>query len=90
MTEKRRLEELLDYPCDFTFRIVARQSSDLCETCRDLVEGTLGRRADKVIEQPSKNGAYASIRVSITVETADEIRSVYQALRSIEGLQLLL
>ena len=90
MTDKPRLEDLVDFPSVFTFRIVARSSESLRMTCRDLVEGTLGREARDVQEQPSKNGSFTSVRVAATVETADEIRSVYQALQQVEGLQLLL
>lgn len=90
MSEKPRLEDLVDFPSTFTFRIVARHSPGLRARCTELVEGALGREAQDVREQPSKNGAFASVRVAATVENADEIRSVYQALGSIEGLQLLL
>jgi len=90
MAEPPRLEELVDFPAPFTFRIVAKHSSSLRDRCQQLVEQTLGRPAEDVREQPSKKGAFVSIRVAVTVENAEEIRSVYQALQSVEGLQLLL
>jgi putative lipoic acid-binding regulatory protein len=90
-TDEPKLEELLEYPCSFTFRVVASASQGLEQRCRDLVEGELGRPAVQCEHQPSKKGSYASVRVTAVVLSADEIRAAYQALKGgVQGIKMLL
>ncbi len=90
-TSEPQLEELLEYPCSFTFRVVASASEGLDGRCRALVEGTLGRPALQAVLQPSAKGNYSSVRVTAVVLSADEIRAAYQALKGgISDIKMLL
>jgi putative lipoic acid-binding regulatory protein len=90
MSEKPTLEELLEFPNTFTFRVVAAHREDLQGEVREMVERLLDRPAVHVSCQPSSKGAFMSIRVSVVVTTAHEIRSVYAELNTIDGLRMLL
>ena len=50
----------------------------------------LDRPLTQVSRRPSSNGAFMSIRVSVVVTSAAEIRSVYADLHKIDGLRMLL
>lgn len=89
-TEPPPLSELIDFPAPFTFRAVAAARLSLAEECRSLVEGTIGRKADHVQVQASSKGAFSSVRVTIVVHSAAEVTGAYGALKSLDGLKLLL
>lgn len=90
MAEPPKLEDLVEFPTTFTFRVVAADAPGLTARCRELVEETLGRPVVHTEEKASKNGNFRSVRISAVVVEAQEIRSAYQALGSVEGLKLLL
>lgn len=90
MADTPNLEDLVEFPAAFTFRVVAEQQPDLASLCQRLVEETLDRPALATQETPSKNGRFRSVRITATVVDAEEIRSTYRALKQIEGLKLLL
>lgn len=90
MSDKPPLEELLDYPALFTFRVVASVRDDLEEEVCGIIVRILDRPLTQVSRRPSSNGAFMSIRVSVVVTSAAEIRSVYADLNKIEGLRMLL
>ena len=84
------LDELLEFPCSFTFRVVAVDQPGLADHCQQAVERALGRQAGCVTHQPSRSGRYGTVRVEATVHQADEITRAYGALRSVDGLKMLL
>jgi putative lipoic acid-binding regulatory protein len=87
---KPLLEELLCFPCAFTFRVVALETSDLVARCQLIVEDALGRPVEAVEHQPSRTGRYGTVRVKATVHEADEVHRAYGALNDLEGLKMLL
>ncbi len=84
------LDELLTFPCDFTFRVVALESPGLSARCQGIVEDALGRPARAVTHTPSRTGRYGTVRVEATVTKADEVHRAYGALGEIDGLKMLL
>ncbi len=84
------LDQLLEFPCEFTFRVVAKHRDDLSEWCQHKVEQALGRPVDRVQLQPSRAGAYSAVRVVATVHEPAEVRRAYGALGALEGLKMLL
>jgi putative lipoic acid-binding regulatory protein len=91
MTEDTpKLEELVEFPADFTFRVVAADAHGLAERLRALVAGVVGREPHGVSEQPSRKGNWRSVRITARVESADEIRAAYAALKEVPGVRMLL
>lgn len=84
------LEELVDFPSRFTFRVVAASAEGLAERCAGHVRLAIGREISEVIERPSAKGSYRAVRVVAVVESADEIRAAYAALGTEPGIKLLL
>ena len=84
------LEELLEFPTSFTFRVVATERPDLEEDVVERVGRILDRPNLQVGRQASSRGSFTSIRVTAVVTTADEIRSVYASLQGVQGLHMLL
>ncbi len=90
MAKTPPLEELLEFPATFTFRVVADHDDGLEDDVRGRVESTLKRPALTVSTKASSHGAFTSIRVTAVVTTADEIRCVYAELQGVAGIRMLL
>ena len=84
------LEELVDFPAPFTFRILAANLPGLAKRCAMRVEEAIGREVEDLEEHPSSKGNWRSVRVKVTAESADEIRDAYQSLQNEPGVMMLL
>ena len=91
MTQKTpELEDLVDFPTLFTFRALAAPREGMLADCQNAAEAELGRAIEEINERPSKNGKWVSVRVSVQVENAEEIRGTYAALRAVDGVKMML
>jgi putative lipoic acid-binding regulatory protein len=90
MPEHPSIDDLVDFPSVFTFRVVARASESLLGQVKEIVEKRLERPAMNVGLQSSSAATFASVRVTVTVLDADEIRDTYAALKEIPDLKMLL
>jgi len=84
------LEDLVDFPDRFTFRVVAAEAPGLADRCGRHVADALGRPVEGVTEQPSSKGNWRAVRVVAIVRSADEIRAAYAALKAEPGVKMLL
>jgi putative lipoic acid-binding regulatory protein len=84
------LDELLSFPCAFTFRVVALESPDLIERCERMVTEAIGRPLEGVQRSASRTGRYCTLRLKATVCEAEEITRAYGALSELDGLKMLL
>lgn len=90
MPQNPPLDELVDFPTTFTFRVVAQASDALEGQVREIVEGCLSRPAMNVGAQASSGGRFTSVRVMVTVLDADEVHRTYKALNEVPNLKMLL
>ncbi len=71
----------LDYPLDYTFKIMGLAGDDFAEHARRLVERIVGSApADRVVVRQSAQGKYHSVSVVARLESEAQRRAVYQAL----------
>ena len=87
---QKRFEELLDFPCLFIFRVLAHTGEQTRIACEDVLQKVLSRPAEGVEVKPSSKGNYQVIRLGVTVISADEIRTLYDALNAVEGVRMVL
>jgi len=90
MAEHPSIDDLVDFPSVFTFRVVARASESLLEQVKEIVEKRLERPAMNIGLQASSGAKFASVRVTVTVLDAEEIRDTYAALKEVPDLKMLL
>lgn len=75
----------LDYPLDYTFKIMGLASDDFPEHARRLVAGVVGEApAERVTVRSSAGGKYHSVSVAVTLVSEDQRRGVYEALHADE------
>jgi hypothetical protein len=89
-TPPPKLEELIDFPDHFTFRVVAAEAEGLADRSGRHVAAAIGRPVESVTEKPSSRGNWRSVRVVAIVHSAAEIRAAYAALQREPGVKMLL
>ncbi len=72
---------LLEYPLDYTFKVMGLAADDFAEHARRLVARVVGAvAAEKVTIRASAQGKYHSVSVVARLESETQRRAVYQAL----------
>ncbi len=72
---------LLDYPLDYTFKIIGFAADDFPEHARRLVARFAAEAPpEKVTVRTSAKGRYQSVSVVARLESEDQRRAVYEAL----------
>ncbi len=82
-----RFEELLDFPCEHTFKVIGAPQA-LEERAQALLAAQ-GHAAPRISEKASKTGKYISLSITVQVTSGAELDRLYSALEGIEGLKAL-
>lgn len=86
----QRIEDVLEFPCAFTFRIVADADDAIQTVCEATVVEITSHSVEETVVQKSRKGNFAVYRIRAMVDSADQIRAVYNTLVNIEGVRTLL
>ena len=71
----------LDYPLDYTFKVMGLAGDDFAEHARRLVARCVGEvPPDRVTVRASSAGKYHSVSVVVRLVSEEQRRAVYQAL----------
>jgi putative lipoic acid-binding regulatory protein len=74
-------EPVLEYPLDYSFKIMGHASDDFPEYARRVVAGIVGEApAEQVTVRASAGGKYQSVSVAVRLTSERQRRAVYQAL----------
>lgn len=81
------VEELIEFPTRFAFKAIGHHTRQFSQQALDAVRGAFqdGRQVE-LRTRLSRNGTYLSVTLTARLESADELRNVYAALRSLDGL----
>ena len=72
---------VLEYPLDYTFKIMGLAADDFAEHARRLVAAVVGDApAERVTVRASAQGKYHSVSVGVTLVSEEQRRAVYVAL----------
>jgi uncharacterized protein len=72
---------LIEYPLDYTFKVIGLAGDDFAEHARRLVSRVVaGVPAEKVTIRASAKGKYYSVSVVARLVSEEQRRAVYQAL----------
>ncbi len=78
--QSRPVELKLDYPLDYTFKIMGLAGDDFVEHARRLVARIVPAPAERVVVRQSTQGKYYSVSVVARLESEEQRRAVYQTL----------
>ena len=71
----------LDYPLDYTFKVMGLAADDFPEHARRLVAAVVGSAPpERVTVRASSHGKYQSVSVEVRLASEAQRRAVYQAL----------
>ncbi|MCW9710661.1 DUF493 family protein YbeD [Avibacterium sp. 21-586] len=86
---QKQLKDLLEFPCNFTFKVVGTNRPDLADdviaVVQQYVKGDYNPR-----ENISGKGTYKSISVDIVAENIKQVETLYQELAKIDGVRMVL
>lgn len=72
----------LEYPLDYTFKVMGLAADDFEAHARSLVERALSAEALEVRVRTSAGGKYHSISVVVRLEAEEHRKAVYVALKA--------
>jgi putative lipoic acid-binding regulatory protein len=71
---------LVEYPLDYTFKIMGLAGDDFAEHARRLVDRVVAAPPERVTVRASSGGKYHSVSVVAWLEREEQRRAVYTAL----------
>lgn len=86
---QQKLKDLLEFPCDFTFKVVGAARPDLVDEVVQVVHKTIKDDYNPSMKESGK-GTYHSISITVRAENIEQIEKLYKELAEIEGVRMVL
>lgn len=84
-----KFDELLEFPCDFTFKVMGLTS----DTLQEEIVAVVQKHAPgdyRPQQRPSSKGNYTSVSISVVVQSKEHVERLYQELSAIEDVRYVL
>lgn len=84
-----KFDELLDFPCNFTFKVMGLTT----ETLQDEIIAVVQKHAPgdyQPQQRPSSKGNYTSISISVVVQDKAQVELLYRELSDLEDVRYVL
>jgi putative lipoic acid-binding regulatory protein len=90
MSEPVNPEDLLEFPCHYTFKAVGASG----EIFSAGISAAVGRHAtvhrDAIHIRPSGKGSYQSVSIVVRLENYKQLTDIYAGMKEVPGLKMLL
>lgn len=86
---KTKLNELLEFPCSFTYKVMGLARPDLAEQVVKVVQRHAPGDYSPQIK-PSRQGNYHSVSITITATHAGQLETLYEELGKIDIVRMVL
>lgn len=84
-----KFDQLLDFPCDFTFKVMGLTGPTLQDEILEVVQKHApGDYRPK--QRPSSKGNYTSVSISVVVTSKEHVELLYRELSAIEDVRYVL
>ena len=83
LAHDKKLKDLLEFPCDFTFKVVGAARPDLVDDVVQTVHKTPSTKE-------SGKGTYHSVSINVRAENIEQIEKLYKELAEIDGVRMVL
>jgi uncharacterized protein len=82
MAEEKKSPPLIEYPTDYTFKVMGKQEHGFKEYVRQLFKRLMGTEIspDSISELPSSRGKYISVSVSVYLLSEEQRVAIYSTL----------
>lgn len=83
MTEEKKDESLLKFPCEFTIKVFGEMSPEFEQLIYDLIRPHAPSLSSGAFQSRiSENGKYLSLSITLYVESREQLDNIYRALTS--------
>ena len=82
--------ELFEFPCNHEFKAFGDADTAFAEAVRAAASQVLPVSRDAMRVRGSSGGKYQCVSVLLQLQSADQLRAVYEALRQVQGIRYLL
>ena len=82
--------ELLEFPCHYQFKAVGVSGDDFHQKIISAVQKHVSVGSDNIKRRPSSNGNYQSITIFVTLHNYEQLTAIYQGMKTVSGLKMLL
>jgi putative lipoic acid-binding regulatory protein len=85
-------DELIDFPCNYEFKAFAFADDDeyFIKAVRAAVTTVMPVPRDAMRTRYSSGGRYQCVTILVHLQNSQQLKSIYSALRSVDGLKYLL
>lgn len=83
------LKELLEFPCDFPYKIMGEAHPELVDNVLEVIQRHAPGDYSPVVK-PSRTGKYHSITVTINAKDIKQIENLYKELGELERVKMVL
>lgn len=90
MNERKKPEDLLEFPCHYTFKAVGDGNACFVTQIIAAVRRHAAVSQDAVHVRPSSKGNYQSVSVIVQLQNFTQLEDIYAAMKEVAGLKLLL
>jgi len=75
------ISDLLDFPCEYVLKIMGKHNDEFELAVFSIVKKHFNDIAESAIKsRPSKNNNYVSISITVTLDSAKQLKAVYKEL----------
>jgi uncharacterized protein len=85
-----RLEAAHEFPCRYTFKVIARNGQDVVEAARAVVLSVFPEVIPETSRRESSRGRHQSITLIVPVPDARSVARIYQRLHALVGVHMVL
>lgn len=89
LNSDKKLKDLLEFPCNFTFKVVGMKRDDLAQDVVKMMS-EYAKVIDEPKVQPSAKGTYESVSLTMRAENIEQVETLYKKLAEIDGVKMVL
>jgi putative lipoic acid-binding regulatory protein len=90
MNQSQSPAELLEFPCEYTFKAVGLCGEEFRQQVENAVAACTLVSRDAVYVRESRNGTYQSVSVMVRLHSSQQLFDIYARLKTVSGLKMLL
>ncbi|MGF1764779.1 DUF493 family protein YbeD [Aliivibrio kagoshimensis] len=89
MTEQAKLKDLLEFPCQFSYKVMGYAKPELPELVLEVIQRHAPGDYSPTV-RPSGKGTYHAVSVTITATSIEQVEILYKELGDIDIVRMVL
>ncbi|OOE96040.1 DUF493 family protein YbeD [Salinivibrio sp. AR640] len=89
MQEQPKLKDLLEFPCQFTYKVVGQAKPELPDQVLSVIQRHAPGDYSPTVK-PSAKGNYHSVSITIKATSIEQVETLYKELSDIDIVRMVL